>query len=104
ERNEKARADVSQQVKDSHRLGPERAVERRKAGDRQRHPDDADRHALEHAVGYQISIGTSRLMLISHRPEITCRPKPMLMPMRGSSRPINMATKKPIVAPAPRPP
>ena len=32
------------------------------------------------------------------------RPNPMVMPMRGSSRPANMARKKPIVAPIPRMP
>ena len=32
------------------------------------------------------------------------RPKPIAMPMRGSSRPANIARKKPIVAPMPRMP
>ena len=53
-------------------------------------------------LAIRMFIVTLRSMLISHRPETTCRPKPSPMPIRGSSLPRNIAAKKPIVAPAPR--
>jgi hypothetical protein len=54
------------------------------------------RHAIVWPAGGQAPPRERRL--ISHSPEITSRPKPMLMRMRGSSLPMNMATKKPTVA------
>ena len=41
-------------------------------------------------------------MPISQTPEIACRAKPPISPMRGSMRPMKMARKKPMVAPTPR--
>ena len=54
------------------------------------------------AFAHSVESWTLKSMLVSHRPEMIWMPKPVTMPMRGSSPVVSMAAKKPDITPTPR--